>query len=189
MGHLCFSTMLCKFLPWCGSPPNSFPFKHHNAILHRPSNFTDSSSMVSLPQISDWHHHGDTTELRASSSVVASSTKTIYPPTFLTSTLSMNRLSFLSNLVLQCLSTVLIQHFSFCIGCGGFLYRALILFLSPPPPNCSAWTAFHLSFQQHTPILASLCTFSCHYFHLTNSLGSNLEPVKFRFKFCLFVPL
>lgn len=171
--------MLYKLLSWWEYPSNSFLFKNCNAILHRTSAFTDTGFMVSLLQISDWHH-GYTTELRAScqisSSVVASSTKTIYPPTFLTSILPMNRRSFPSNLVLHYLSIVLIQHLFFGIGCG----EKHLLCLSPLPHNCSAWT-FLLSFQQHPSILASLCTFSCHYFHLTNFLGSNLEPVKFGF--------
>lgn len=179
--------MLYKLLPWWEYPPNSFLFKNCNAILHRTSAFTDTGFMVSLLQISDWHH-GYTTELRAScqtsSSVVASATKTIYPPTFLTSILSMNRRSFPSNLVLHYLSIVLIQHLFLVLGVEKSTFCVFLLF-----HNCSARTSFLLSFQQHPSILASLCTFSCHYFHLTNFMGSNLEPVKFRFQFCLSVPL
>lgn len=112
--------------------------------------------MVSLLQISDGHHHGDTTELRASSqtssSVVASSLKpSTLQPFSLPYCQRTDFHSFQSHppMPLNCPHSA--SFFFFLYRVWSFLYRVLILCLSPPRPNCSAWTSFHLSFQQHTP--------------------------------------
>lgn len=151
--------------------------------------------MVSLLQISDGHHHGDTTELRASSqtssSVVASSLKpSTLQPFSLPYCQRTDFHSFQSHppMPLNCPHSASFFFF-FCIGCGvfctGFSFCAFLLHA------LIAQLGHHFIYHFNSThlILASLYTFSCLYFRLTNSLGSNLEPVKFRFKFCLLFPL